>query len=46
MPLLLDVCLISDSTGAIFVLAFLRLPAAAVWNEIALCGFPVELEIK
>jgi hypothetical protein len=45
MPLLLDVCLISDSTGAIFVLAFLRLPAAAVWNE-ALCGFPVELEIK
>jgi hypothetical protein len=40
MPLLLGVCPISDSTRVIFVLAILRLLPAALWNEIALCGFP------
>jgi hypothetical protein len=46
MSLLLGVCPISDSIRVIFVLAILRLRVAALWNEIALCGLPVELEMN
>jgi hypothetical protein len=45
MPLPRGVCPISDSRRAIFVLA-LCVRAATVWNEIALCGLPIELEFN